>query len=127
MLLVATTCLRGGPVRLGRLDIAVERRPRDVQRLADLLYGVGLVCVHGPDQSHLLGAREQPWSSPTAASSPCYVQPCQGPFPDQIALEFGQGAEEQELRDAALHQQILVLPPSRVDADLGGRAMLAGG
>src|SRR3954471_19432065 len=76
-------------------QIAIERRLRDPQRPADVLDRVRRVAAeHGGVPLLLVVEMAGPAAHPPAG--PRRGEACEGPLPDDIPLELGQGPEDVE-------------------------------
>ena len=72
-----------------RRHVAVERRPGDPKRLANVIDGIVGIGVELLQHGELLGIPQSLWSPPETAARSGGAEARLGAFPNQIPLEFG--------------------------------------
>src|SRR3954452_673046 len=77
------------------LEVPIERRPGNPQRLANFPDGVALVLGKRPQLLDLLRSQHLRSAKQPATRSSC-LEPCVGALPDEVPLELGQCAEDVE-------------------------------
>src|SRR3954470_11405345 len=98
------------------LHVAIERRPGDAERVADVGNDVAPVRGQGSEQFGLLGT-ETAGSATHPAARPGSLQTCMGALHDEIPLELCQGPEDMEHELAATGRGVdLLLERPEADA-----------